>query len=81
MAYEYVDGEYVDIGEDDTALSPRAIEALTKTLPEATELVAQAVEADDPRHLEDWYASPADQRLAEQYDRDEDWLREQQAGA
>lgn len=66
MAYEYVDGEYVDIGEDDTALSPRVLEALGES------------GRDDH---DDWYASPADQRLAEQYDRDEDWLREQQAGA
>ena len=55
MAYEYHDGEYVEIGEEDTALSPRAAEA-----------------------LDDWYASEADRRLAERYDRDEDALREQQ---
>lgn len=72
MPYEYADGEYVEIGEDDTVLSPRALEALgERTL----------VDEDDEPDTMDWHASPADERLAEQYDRDEDWLREQQAGA
>lgn len=64
--------EYAEIGEDDTALSPRALEALGERT---------VVDEDDEPDTMDWHASPADERLAEQYDRDEDWLREQQAGA
>jgi len=72
MGYEYADGEYVEIGDDDTVLSPRALEALGERT---------VVDEDDEPDTMDWYASTADERLAEQYDRDEDWLREQQAGA
>lgn len=60
MGYEYADGEYVDIGEDDTALSPQALEVLER---------------------DEFYASRADEIDALLYDRDEDALREQQAGA
>ena len=75
MAYEYHDGEYVEIGEEDTALSQRALEALGEHQSPAV------VNVDDEPDTMDWFASPTDERLAALYDRDEDMLREQQAGA
>lgn len=73
--YETHGDELVFIGTDDTPLSPRALEALGEHPAPAV------VNVDDEPDAMDWYASAADERLAEQYDRDEDMLREQQAGA
>lgn len=72
--YEWQGDELVEIGTDDTPLSRRALEALGEWPVPAPDHDDED-EQDEPA---DWYASPADERLAEQYDRDEDALREQQ---
>ena len=46
MPYEYADGEYVEIGEDDTVLSPRALEALEGPQAQAGEAMAASLRGD-----------------------------------